>query len=132
MAEYVLKGGTTLTDDQIEELARKAEQGDYPGSPGAWVIRPQGRPVQYAEDLVTVTLRVPASMRDALDQKARAEGKTRSQFLRQAIAQAIAWRGRRRAQPTGPRTDQSCPSLRKSCRAGSGGRTFALPSKPYG
>lgn len=90
MAEYVLKGGATLTDDQIEELARKAEQGDYPGSPGAWVIRPQGRPTQFAEDLVTVTLRVPASMRDALDQKARAEGKTRSQFLRQAIAQAIA------------------------------------------
>lgn len=90
MAEYVLKGGATLTDDQIEELARKAEQGDYPGGPGAWVIRPQGRPVQFAEDLVTVTLRVPASMRDALDQKARAEGKTRSQFLRQAIAQAIA------------------------------------------
>ena len=90
MAEYVLKGGTTLTDDQIEELARKAEQGDYPGSPGAWVIRPQGRPTQFAEDLVTVTLRVPASMRDALDQKARAEGKTRSEFLRQAIAQAIA------------------------------------------
>lgn len=90
MAEYVLKGGTTLTDDQIEELASKAEQGDYPGSPGAWVIRPQGRPTQFAEDLVTVTLRVPASMRDALDQKARAEGKTRSQFLRQAIAQAIA------------------------------------------
>lgn len=90
MAEYILKGGATLTDDQIEELARKAEQGDYPGSPGAWVIRPQGRPVQFTEDLVTVTLRVPASMRDALDQKARAEGKTRSQFLRQAIAQAIA------------------------------------------
>ena len=57
MAEYVLKGGTTLTDDQIEELARKAEQGDYPDSPGAWVIRPQGRPTQFAEDLVTVTLR---------------------------------------------------------------------------
>lgn len=90
MAEYILKGGATLTDDQIEELARKAEQGDYPGSPGAWIIRPQGRPTQFAEDLVTVTLRVPASMRDALDQKARAEGKTRSQFLRQAIAQAIA------------------------------------------
>lgn len=90
MAEYILKGGATLTDDQIEELARKAEQDDYPGSPGAWIIRPQGRPTQFAEDLVTVTLRVPASMRDALDQKARAEGKTRSQFLRQAIAQAIA------------------------------------------
>lgn len=90
MAEYILKGGTTLSDAQIEELARKAEQGNYPGSPGAWVIRPQGRPTQFAEDLVTVTLRVPASMRDALDQKARAEGKTRSQFLRQAIAQAIA------------------------------------------
>ena len=90
MAEYVLKGGATLTDDQIEELAQKAEQGDYPGSPGAWVIRPQGRPTQFAEALVTVTLRVPASMRDALDPKARAEGKTRSQFLRQAIAQAIA------------------------------------------
>lgn len=90
MTEYVLKGGATLTDDQIEELTRKAEQGDYPGSPGAWVIRPQGRPTQFAEDLVTVTLRVPASMRDALDQKARAEGKTRSQFLRQAIAQAMA------------------------------------------
>lgn len=90
MAEYILKGGATLTDAQIEELALKAEQGDYPGSPGAWIIRPKGRPSQFAEDLVTVTLRVPASMRDALDQKARAEEKTRSQFLRQAIAQAIA------------------------------------------
>lgn len=90
MSEYRIKGGSVLTDDDIELLCDQAERGEYPGTPGEWVVRPQGRPRSYGEELVTVTLKVPASMRAAIDVRAKSVGETRSQFVRSAIERAIA------------------------------------------
>lgn len=42
MAEYRVKGGKTLTDEDIERLGEACERGDYPGEPGEWIVRPQG------------------------------------------------------------------------------------------
>ena len=44
MAEYRIKGGGTLTDEDVGRLGEACERGDYPGEPGDWVVRPQGRP----------------------------------------------------------------------------------------
>ena len=90
MREYVTKSGAVLTEADIERLAEAAERGDYPGEPGAWMIRPQGRPALCDEELVTITFKVPRSQRDAVDRRAAALGETRSQFMRAALAQALA------------------------------------------
>lgn len=67
MAEYRIKGGYTLTDEDFGCMAEEAERGEYPGTPGAWVVRPQGRPALADEGLVTIAFKVPRSQRDALD-----------------------------------------------------------------
>ncbi len=89
MAEYKIKGGYTLTDDDLERMAQEAERGEYPGTPGAWVVRPQGRPSIADEELVTIAFKVPRSQRDALDRKAASCNATRSQFMRDALTKAL-------------------------------------------
>lgn len=90
MAEYRIKGGYTLTDEDFERMAKEAERGEYPGTPGTWVVRPQGRPPLADEELVTVAFKVPRSQRDALDRKAASRNETRSQFMRDALDKALA------------------------------------------
>lgn len=90
MSEYRIKGGLTLTDEDIEVLGRQAEEGKYPGTSGDWIVRPKGRPSLSDEPLVTLTVKVTPSMRRALDEKAAASGESRSQFLRSVLEKAIA------------------------------------------
>lgn len=90
MAEHRIKGGYTPTDEDFERMAKEAERGEYPGMPGAWVVRPQGRPPLADEELVTIAFKVPRSQRDALDRKAASRNETRSQFIRDALDKALA------------------------------------------
>ena len=50
--EYRLKGGATLGDADFERMADEAERGEYPGTPGEWVVRPQCRPALDGGELV--------------------------------------------------------------------------------
>ena len=90
MTEYKLKEGATLTDEDFERMAEEAEAGNYPGTPGAWVVRPQGRPALCDEELVTIAFKVPRSQRDELDRKAASRGETRGQFMRETLREALA------------------------------------------
>lgn len=85
MAEYTIKGGRTITDEEIELLGEACERGEYPGEPGEWIIRPQGRPALTDEPLVNVNVKFPRSMVAAID----AKGKNRSDFIRKAVAAAL-------------------------------------------
>ena len=87
--EYRLKSGAVLTDEDIERLSEAAARGEYPGTPGEWIIRPQGRPKLADEDLVTIAFKVPRSQREAVDDLASARGKTRSQLMRDIVAAAL-------------------------------------------
>lgn len=40
--EYTLKGGVSVDDAYFEKLSDAAAEGDYPGEPGEWLVRPQG------------------------------------------------------------------------------------------
>ncbi|MGN0070264.1 MAG: ribbon-helix-helix domain-containing protein [Atopobiaceae bacterium] len=82
MAEYKIKGGYTISDEEIERLGEACERGDYPGEPGEWIVRPQGRPALSDEPLVNVNVKFPKSMVDAIDSKS----KNRSDFIRKAVA----------------------------------------------
>lgn len=85
MAEYRIRGGAALTDEDIERLGEACERGDYPGEPGEWVVRPQGRPALSNEPLVAVNVKFPQSMVAAIDAKC----KNRSDFIRRAVSAAL-------------------------------------------
>ncbi|MBE6476385.1 MAG: CopG family transcriptional regulator [Actinomyces succiniciruminis] len=90
MKTYTTKSGRTLTEGDIEALARAAERGDFPGEPGAFVVGPPGRPRLSEEELVTVAFKVPRSRREALDRRAQSRGETRSQLLREILERELA------------------------------------------
>lgn len=87
---YTTKDGIEITDAQIEEMAAMFERGQIPGEPGEWIIKPPGRPRLSQEELVTVAFKIPQSQRAAADRIAKSRNQTRSEFMREALAAAIA------------------------------------------
>lgn len=85
MAEYRIKGGYTITDEDLDKLGEACERGEYPGEPGEWIVRPKGRPSISNETLVNVSVKFPKSMVAAMD----ATGSSRSEFIRKAVAAAL-------------------------------------------
>jgi len=75
-----------VTDEQLESLAADYESGDWKGRLGPVV---QGRPRLYEEEMRTVSFRIPASRLQAIDAHAERNGKSRSEFLRQVIDDAL-------------------------------------------
>lgn len=88
--EYKMKGGYKLTNEDFDRLGEACEQGNYPGTPGEWVVRPQGRPSLCDEELVTIAFKVPASERRALDDRASSRGESRSEYLRSLVERDLA------------------------------------------
>lgn len=41
MAEYKIKGGHAISDEEIEHLGEACDDGDYPGELGEWIVRPE-------------------------------------------------------------------------------------------
>ena len=75
-----------VTDEQLDSLAADYDSGDWKGRLGPVV---QGRPRLYEEEMRTVSFRIPASRLQAIDAHAERNGKSRSEFLRQAIDDAL-------------------------------------------
>ena len=69
----------------------EAERGECPGTPGEWVVRPQGRPALDGGELVSVTFKMTKAQRDALDRRAESRGETRSQLMREALTCELAF-----------------------------------------
>lgn len=89
--EYQMKGGYVLTDEDFDRLGEAAERGEYPGTPGEWIVRPQGRPQLYPDDdLVTIAVKVPRNWRERMDARAKAERITRSQYVREVLERDLA------------------------------------------
>lgn len=78
-----------LTDEDFERLSEEASKGNYPGTPGEWIVRPQGRPRIAEDDLVVVTCKVTRSQRDAMDREAARRGETRSEWMRSTFTSAL-------------------------------------------
>ena len=79
--------GRTISDTQFEQWALAAEHGKYPGRRGKIVV---GRPPLSDEELMTVTFKAQPSMIASLDARAKREGVTRSELLRQAVERELA------------------------------------------
>ena len=88
--QYKTKSGYTVTDEMLEQIADACERGEYPGTPGEFIVAPPGRPqLCPSEDLVTIAFKVPRSRRDLLDERASATNKTRSQLMRKILDDAL-------------------------------------------
>ena len=82
MADYMLANGTVPTDEDIERECAEYESGEWSGRLENIRV---GRPASKDEPLVTVAVKMPASMVAAVD---LASG-NRSDFIRHAVAAAL-------------------------------------------
>ena len=82
--EYTLKSGAVIDDDDIEEIGRGIERGELPGEnwSGEVVV---GRPRLANEPLVTVPVKFPISMVEAIDSRTD----NRSDYIRKAVAATL-------------------------------------------
>ncbi len=79
MAEYKLKSGTVVTDEDIERIAESIARGELPGEwTGEAVV---GRPRLSDEKLVTVPVKFPESVVARIDEQTN----NRSDFIRKAV-----------------------------------------------
>jgi hypothetical protein len=75
-----------INDKQLDNETESYEDGTWTGSLGPVI---QGRPRLYNEDLETISFKLPKSRVRALDATAKRNGESRSQFLRQAVDDAL-------------------------------------------
>jgi len=78
--------GIVLHDDDFDRLAEEFENGTWSGHSGKVVL---GRPKIMNEELVNVTFRIPQSRLIALERAVKNKGKTRSEYLREALDKAL-------------------------------------------
>lgn len=82
MAEYVLANGATMTDEDIDRICAEFESGSWSGR----LERIHQGPAAVADEpLVAVTVKFPASMLSAIDERSA----NRSDYIRRAVAATL-------------------------------------------
>ena len=82
MAEYKLANGGVLTDEDIDRICKEFETESWTGR----LQRIHQGPAAVADEpLVTVTVKIPQSMVEAIDERSQ----NRSDFIRKAIVAAL-------------------------------------------
>jgi len=87
MDEKTINKKFNVTDEQLDQEAKEYENGTWDAPLGKLVM---GRPSLADEEVKPVTFRLPLSQILALDEKASAQGDTRSEALREAIKEYLA------------------------------------------
>lgn len=89
MGEIVAANGKAVTDSMIEDWEAALERDEWPAG---WVNVGEvveGRLPSSLSESVTLSVKIPAAMRNALDAEARAEGKTTSAYVRGVLADSL-------------------------------------------
>ena len=76
------ESGQVITEEMLDEMAKKYEDGTWGGKLGKLVV---GRPSLADEEVKSVSFRLPVSKIAVMDARAEAKGKTRSEFIRETI-----------------------------------------------
>lgn len=88
--KFIAEGGVEVTDDLLDEWAEPWEKDEMPGVAVGFVAGP-GRPRIFDEPTKVVSLRLPASIVKAIEEKAKSKGETRTQRMREVlIADALS------------------------------------------
>lgn len=85
--EYELKNGSVVDDDMLEEMAAEWEGGEWEGHLENVVV---GLPRQDADDLATVSFRLPRSRVAAVEAATKSHGISKSEFYRRAVDRELA------------------------------------------
>jgi hypothetical protein len=83
--DFKTDNGLTITDEMFDKMAEEYEKGTWSGH-GEIIM---GRPKIYDEDLETISFRLPKSRVNAIEAITARIGKTRSEFLREAVDRAL-------------------------------------------
>ncbi|MEG0146982.1 MAG: ribbon-helix-helix protein, CopG family [Raoultibacter sp.] len=84
--EVTTKKGTVISDELFDKMAKAYEEGTWKGKV---VERGVGRPRLSAEESKLIAFRLPVSMIEALDRKAKESGESRSERLRDVVARDL-------------------------------------------
>ena len=77
-----------LSEKQLDELARPFEEGNW--DPSQYAPAHFGRPRTFDEVVKPVTFRETPTMIARMDERAKSQGKTRSDYLRALVAADLA------------------------------------------
>ena len=87
---YVAANGMEFNDAMIDKWCEAYEQGEFPAGEhtvgGVVMGRP---PLSVAEKSVTLTIKLPAGMKAAIQRKAAQEGVTASAYARDVLSASI-------------------------------------------
>lgn len=83
---YTAANGRKIDDEMIDRWCEAYEQGGFPSGEHTVGEVVMGRPILSAEKTTTLTIKLPASMKAALNRKAKTKGTTMSNYLRSLIA----------------------------------------------
>lgn len=90
MSKYwVAPDGSEITEEMIARWCDAYEQGEFPEDERTVGGVVQGRPPLSADDTVTISLKVPAGMKRAIDGEAKRRGLSASAYMRGAIADSL-------------------------------------------
>lgn len=89
MSELVAENGQVVTDEIIDGWERALERDEWPSG---WINVGdivEGRLPKAAPDTVTLSLKVPAAMKKALEAEAKSEGKSTGAYVRGVLADSL-------------------------------------------
>lgn len=78
-----------VSKEELTSILKRREQWEKGTPPLARSVRRLGRPPLSREKLVPLTVRIPESQREQLDEQAHNLGKTTADFVREAISDKL-------------------------------------------
>lgn len=86
---YVAANGQTITDEMIDDWCASYDRGEFPEGEHTVGGVVYGRPPLSHEATVTLSVKVPIGMKEAVRKIAEAEGITPSEFTRAALSEKL-------------------------------------------
>lgn len=89
MSEIIAEDGTRVTDEMVDAWCEALDHDQWPQgwhNVGEVVDGGVGLPSEATQ---TLSVKVPASLKRAIDRKAKGEGVSTSAFIRRALARAL-------------------------------------------
>jgi hypothetical protein len=86
---YIAANGQEITEAMIEGWCEAYERGEFPEGERTVGGVVMGRPPLSADKTVTVTVKIPIGMKEALARKAQNQGVTMSAYVRSVLANDI-------------------------------------------
>lgn len=86
---YTAANGQTITEDMIDGWCAAYEKGEFPASERTVGGVVRGRPPLSNDETVTLSVKVPFAMKEAIRRRAAEKGITPSEYARLAINEKL-------------------------------------------